>query len=241
MLNPFTRRKILKNGRPGTATVIAMSMREPGATSQNVSMTLQVQVEGLSPYEVDDQWMVNHKQALGFGMQLPIKVDQDSPQKVAIDWDAAGDQHAQATAARRAALASQPAVGTAGGAGGFASSTAPGGAFSGGSAAEPVLDVRSDPELRAKLEQVMGRTLTPGTTERLDLSSDPQMAAQVMAVIAQHRADKQMGGLSGQPMEVAQTSSADDPISQLERLDALRQSGALSQEEFDKQKKKLLG
>jgi hypothetical protein len=261
MINPFTHRKILKKGRPGSATIVAMSMPEAGASSQNIAMTLQVQVEGLAPYEVEDQWMVNSKHTLGFGLTLPVKVDQDNPQKVAIDWDAADSQQAQETAARRAALAAQGPVGAAGGtagpAGGIADPLAGagamsgmgamgamgamGGAFGGGSPTEPVLDMRNDPELRHKIEKVIGRELTPGTSERLDFSSDPQMAAQVMQVIAQHQAEQQMRALSPQQATAPSSSSADDAIAQLERLDALRQSGALSQDEFDKQKKKLLG
>jgi hypothetical protein len=254
MINPFTHRKILKKGRPGTATIIAMSMPDPGASSQNIAMTLQVQVEGLAPYEVEDQWMVNSKHTLGFGMTLPIKVDNDNPQKVAIDWDQADSMQAQETAARRAALAAQGPVGAGGGIadplagagamsgmGAMGAMGAMGGAFSGGSPSEPVLDMRNDPELRHKIEKVIGRELTPGTSERLDFSSDPQMGAQVMQVIAQHQAELQMRSLSPQQATAPQSSSADDAIAQLERLDALRQSGALSQDEFDKQKTKLLG
>ena len=37
-------------------------------TSQNIPMTLEVHVEGLSPYEVEDQWMVSRKDTLGFGL-----------------------------------------------------------------------------------------------------------------------------------------------------------------------------
>lgn len=243
MINPFTHRKILKNGRPGTGTIIAMSALQPGASSQNCAMTLQIQVEGMAPYEVEDQWMVNSKSTLGFGIAVPVKVDTGNPQKVAIDWNAAQDQHAASTAARRAALAAQGPAGAAGVVNPLAAGAGfgAGGAFAGGSPAEPAVDLRNDPELRAKVEKVLGRTLTPGTTERLDFTSDPQLGAQVMQVIAQHQAEVQMRSLAGQQVTAPQTSSADDAIAKLERLDALRQSGALSQEEFDAQKRKLLG
>ena len=212
-------------------------------------MTLQIQVEGLSPYEVEDQWMVSRKSTLGFGMALPVKVDMDNPQKVAIDWDGAREQNDAATAARRAALASQGPVGGAGAApivdplGGdsvFGGAFTQPGAMPGG--AEPAVDLRNDPELRGKIEKVIGRELTPGTTERLDFASDPAMGAQVMAVIAQHQAELQMRAMN--PAASAPAAAGDasaDVVSQIERLDALRQSGALSQEEFDEQKKKLLG
>lgn len=252
MINPFTHRKILKKGRPGRATIVSMSMPQPGASSQNIAMTLQVEVEGLAPYEVEDQWMVSSKDSLGFGMSLPVKVDQGNPQKVAIDWEAARAESAQQTAARRAALASQGPVGAIGAgaasgigdplagasAGAFGGAFAAGGMFgAGASPAQPVLDLRNDPELRAKLEKVLGRELKPGSTEHLDFAADPQMAAQVMQVIAAHQAEQQMQALGTQ---APQGSSADDTIARLERLDALRQSGALTQEEFEEEKRKLL-
>ena len=238
MINPFTHRKILKKGRPGRAQIIAMSARDGGATSENVAMTLQVEVEGMAPYEVEDQWMVNHKVTLGFGMSLPVKVDEGNPQKVAIDWDAAKDEYDAETASRRAALAQQGPVMAPGAVAGVQSPFAGAGGFATGAEAEPSLDLRNDPELREKLEKVIGRELVPGTTERLDFSNDPQLAAAVMQVIAQHQAEKQMQGLGP---SAAAAGGADDAISQLERLDALRQSGALSQEEFDEQKRRLLG
>ena len=258
MINPFTHRKILKKGRPGVATIVSMSMPDAGASSQNIAMTLQVQVEGLAPYEVEDQWMVSSKDTLGFGMTLPVKVDEGNPQKVAIDWDAARDAQAQETATRRANLAAQGPVMAPGAVDGvqspFASAGGVGAAAGGfggfgGNPAEPSVDLRNDPELREKLEKVIGRELVPGTTERLDFSSDPQMAAAVMQTIALHQAEKQMeaiGGMGGMAAmsgmgAAAPMGDADDTVAQLERLDALRQSGALTQEEFDQQKRKLLG
>jgi hypothetical protein len=256
MINPFTHRKILKKGTPGTATIVAMSMPEAGASTQNIAMTLQVRVEGMNPYEVEDQWMVNRKHTIGFGVELPVKVDRDNPQKVAIDWDAADANHAAETASRRAALAAEGPVGSsgisdplAGGAGAmsgmgamgaFGAMGGMGGTFSGGTPQEPVLDLRNDPELREKLEKVLGRELVPGTQEHLDFSHDPMLAAQVMQTIAQHQAEKQMGAM-GMGAAASATGTAGDPVAQLERLDALRQSGALTQEEFDAQKKRLLG
>lgn len=242
MLNPFTHRKILKKGLPGTGTIVSMSMPDGGASSQNIAMTLQIRVEGMSPYEVQDQWMVSSKHTIGFGMELPVKVDPEKPQKVAIDWDAARDQHDAETAARRAALASEGPVGGVGAApilDPLGGDSVFGGALGNhqgfAPVAEPSIDLRSDPELREKIEKVIGRELTPGTTERLDFASDPQMGAAVMQVIAQHQAELQMRAMN------PGGGGAGDVVSQLERLDALRQSGALSQEEFDSQKRKLLG
>jgi putative oligomerization/nucleic acid binding protein len=189
MLNPFTHRKVLRKGVSGTGTIVAMSDRSPGASSQNVAMTLQIRVEGMSPYEVEDQWPVSAGQTLGLGMELPVKVDRDKPQRVAIDWDAARDRHDAESAARRAALAAEGPVG--------------------GSGPPPVLDPLGG-------DSVFGGALgTPsGIANPVEPSIEP----------------------SDDP-----AAGDDDVVARLERLDALRQSGALSREEFDEQKKKLLG
>ena len=230
MINPFTHRKILKKGRPGTGTIVSMSALDPGASSQNVAMTLQIQVEGLSPYEVEDQWMVSRKSTLGFGMALPVKVDNDNPQKVAIDWDAARDQNDAETAARRAALAAQGPVGGAGAPpiiDPLGGDSVFGGAFSPPQAVpqpqEPSIDLRNDPELRAKIEKVIGRELTPGTSERLDFTADPQMGQAVMAVIAQHQAEQQMRATAPPPPRAvtpatwSPSSNASTPYGRAER------------------------
>jgi hypothetical protein len=237
VLNPFTHRKILKKGVPGTARIVSMSMPESGASSQNIAMTLQVFVPNMNPYEVEDQWMVNHKDTLGFGMELPVKVDPDKPEKVAIDWEAARASHAAETTARRQALAAQGPVGGAVG----APAVVPGAGgiqdpLAGG--ATPTLDLRNDPELRAKLEQVLGRELTPGSTQHIDTSSDPALAMQIMQVVQQHNLEK-MG--MAQPQQPTSQGDSGDALSKLERLAALRDSGALTDAEFEAEKKQLLG
>jgi hypothetical protein len=264
MLNPFTHRKILKKGTPGTARIIAMSMPDGGATSQNIAMTLQVYVPNMNPYEVEDQWMVNHKDSLGFGMELPVKVDPEKPEKVAIDWEAHRAQTAAETTARRQALAAQGPVGAAPSAGavegisdplaGGAAAASMGGlaGMFGGMGAQgmgqmqgmggamPTIDMRNDPELRAKLEKVLGRELTPGTSETIDTSNDPALAMQIMQVVQQHQLEK-MGMTQPGAHPQGSEPAGDDALSKLERLAKLRESGALTDAEFEAEKKQLLG
>lgn len=272
MLNPFTHRKILKKGTPGRATIIAMSMPERGASSQNIPMTLQVSVEGLAPYEVEDQWMVSSKDTLGFGVQLPVRVDPDKPDRVAIDWEAARAEQAEETRQRRESLAAQGPVGGSGAPGTPGATPPPGGTVQdplagaagaaglgglGGLAGmmgagmqagqgnvEPMIDMRNDPELRAKLEAILGRKLTPGTSERIDTSNDPALAMRIMQAIQQHAAEKASGAAGAAGAEAAQPAAEagpDDAISKLERLAALHTAGALTDAEFQREKKQLLG
>ncbi len=58
-----------------------------------------------------------------------------------------------------------------------------------------MVDLRNDRSC-AKLEKVLGRELTPSSTERLDFADDPMT---LMRVIAAHQAEKQMGALGQQP------------------------------------------
>ncbi len=219
MINPLTHRKILKKGRPGRARITAMQTPERNAGSQNLRLTLEVYVEGLSPYEVEGQWMVSRKDTLGFGIEVPVKVDADKPDRVAIDWEAARVERANEKQTRREQLAAQPPVGAAAGVGG-----------------QQVVDARNDPELRAKLEQVVGHSLEPGTEQSIDVSGDPAMAARIMQVVQEHTAAKgQTGAATGA------TGAAADPLEKLERLAKLRESGALSEAEFEQEKRELLG
>ena len=87
MINPFTHRKILKNGRPGRATIVTMGAIDRGGSSFNLPMTLHVYVEGLTPYEVHDQWMVKAKDTVALSGSVPVKVDPEDQEKVAFDWD----------------------------------------------------------------------------------------------------------------------------------------------------------
>jgi hypothetical protein len=230
MINPFTHRKILKKGMPGRGTIVSMAMPARGASSSNVPMTLQIQVEGLAPYEVEDQWMVSSKDTLGFGMALPVKVDRDDPNKVAIDWAQAREEHEAQTAARREALASQGPVA----AGGAVDPAAIMGGAAAMQGASPVIDMRNDPELRRKIEKIVGHELTPGSSETV-AENDPAMQMQILQVVQQHMAEKAAGGAGGSG------GDSDDTIAQLERLNELRESGALTKKEFEEQKKRILG
>ena len=216
LLNPFTHRRILKNGRTGKAVITRFSSPERGTAKQNLSFTLEVHVEGSSPYIVKDQWMVSSRDTIGFGVVLPVKVDHGNPQRVAIDWKAARNMRQSERDQRADALASQPIVGP------DPDPTA--------SPDAAVIDASNDPELRAKLEQALGRSLGTGTRETLDVSNDPMLAQRLMGIVDQHQA-----GAAGS------TTGEDDVIGKLERLARLSDSGALTDAEFEEQTARLPG
>jgi hypothetical protein len=111
MLNPLATRRILKKGIAGRARIEAMTMPPRGAAKFNLGMTLQVHVAGQPPYEVQDQWIVSAKTPLGFGMVLPVKVDPNDPQRVAVDWGAHVEAAAEADQVHRGSLGDMGPVG----------------------------------------------------------------------------------------------------------------------------------
>jgi hypothetical protein len=197
MLNPLTHRKVLKKGMPGRATIVERGALDRGGTSFNLPMTLQVFVAGITPYEAEDQWMVKAKDAVALDGSIPIKVDPDNHEKVAIDWETLRAEYEQEVAARREALAA------------------------GGPA---------------------GAAINVGAPQAIDANANPEVMEQVNQMLGQ------MGiNVQGQPAAATGFASdgsgpdADDQLSQLERLSALRASGALTDEEFEEQKRRILG
>lgn len=110
MLNPLTHRKVLRNGIRGRAAVVQMGSLDRGATSANVPMTLQVYVEGWTPYEVEDHWMVKARDAVGLSGWIPVRVDPDDLQNVAIDWDGVRAARDHESSTRRPSLVSGGSV-----------------------------------------------------------------------------------------------------------------------------------
>ena len=219
MINPWTHRRVLKHGVPGRATVIAASVPSRDASMFNMALTLQVFVEGRTPYEVEGQWMVKASDTEALSGSIPVKVDPDEPDKVAIDWDALRAEHDLETEQRRAALAAQGPVQDLDEVGGPNASVA------------PVIDARGDPELKAKLEEVLGYELTPGSTLTV-AENDPALQLKILQVVAEHQASR------------AETQSKgdgdDDLVGRLERLTTLHESGALTDDEFAEAKRQLL-
>jgi hypothetical protein len=197
VLNPLTHRKVLKKGLPGKATIVSMGALNRGSTSFNLPMTLQVYVEGLAPYEVEDQWMVKSKDTITLRGWIPVKVDPDDHEKVAIDWEPLRERHEQEESARREALAASGPVGP------------------GGPAGQP------------------GVNVTMGEPQVIDLSDNPEMMQQVQEALGQFGIQMEQGE--------GAAPAGDDSIAKIERLAALRQSGALTEEEFQDQKRRILG
>ena len=203
MLNPFTHRKVLKNGVPGKAMIVTMGALDRGATSFNLPMTLQVYVEGWVPYEVHEEWWVNARDTVALSGWIPVRVDPEERDTVAIDWDTLRETHEQQEQARKQALASSG----------------------------PVADI----DALGGLGGLGGPNVTFQSRE-IDLTQNPEAAEQVLQALGLGGA-----GVSFAQQPAPQQPADDDPIARLERLAALKASGILTEEEFQQQKRRILG
>ncbi len=81
-----------------------------------------------------------------------------------------------------------------------------------------------------------------GETTVIDANADPEVMEQVSQMLGQMGIDVQgqPAGETGVASDGACTDT-NDQLSQLERLSALRSSGALTDEEFEEQKRRILG
>jgi hypothetical protein len=155
-------------------------------SSTQFKLDLRVEVPGRDPYEASIKVPVPMMKTryMSGGSVLPVLVDPDKPDRIAIDWDG---EFQQGTIDQMAA--SDPLIAaTMKGAG---------------------LDVEKIAEMQ-KAALAMGQTPSNVIIGGQMLGATPAPAA------------------------------APDPVDQLERLAKLRDSGALTQEEFDKEKAKLL-
>ena len=87
--NQGERGQILAEGIAGTATIVGMGTPARGAQWFNLDLDLEVNVPGRQAYRVANSFMVPAAASLGPGVALPVKVDQNDPAKIAIDWDSA--------------------------------------------------------------------------------------------------------------------------------------------------------
>src|SRR5262249_27408765 len=82
-------KRILAEGIAGQGVIMGMGTPARGAAKFNLDIDLEVHVPGRAAYRVDNQYIVPATATLGQGVALPINVDRDDPEKIAIDWDSA--------------------------------------------------------------------------------------------------------------------------------------------------------
>jgi hypothetical protein len=76
----------IKDGMKGSAVVQSSSMPTPQAQMYNVTMWLDVHVEGRPPYRVHHECMVKAGKHPWPGQTLPVVVDRENPERIDIQW-----------------------------------------------------------------------------------------------------------------------------------------------------------
>jgi hypothetical protein len=211
--------KRIKDPVRGTAQVASVTQAPHQATSGNCRMHLVVTVPGYQAFTVDDSYIVKVKKWPSPGEVLPIEASQSEPRKFKILWDEvqSWEVEAAARAQQMAQMMNQPqAPGSVG--------------VPGAVAGQPVVMVNGRPATPAELQQYESMT-------GMDLDGDGRIAGGAAAPPGGLQA-MIAGAVASQPGD--QPGVADDRVAALERLAALKASGALTDAEFDAEKARIL-
>ncbi|HWM75640.1 MAG TPA: SHOCT domain-containing protein [Nocardioides sp.] len=222
----FDGMKRIKDPVRGSVQIVTMTQAPDNATSANCRMQLVVSVPGHASYAIDDEYLIKVKKWPSPGQTLPIEASQSDPTKFKILWDEIQSWEVQGAAQAEqlaAAMNQQPPVSPEG---------------------QPPLGQGS-----SAMVMINGRPATPEELRQyevmtgMDLDGDGKIAGGAPA---------QGGGLQGMiagAMAAAQQGTppgpdrpgkVDDRVAALERLAALKASGALTDAEFETEKQRIL-
>lgn len=163
----------IKDGLPGSAVVQSSSVPTEAARSYNVSMWLDVYVEGRDPYRVKHECMVKAGKHPWPGTTLPVVIDRENPDRIDIQWE----------------------------------------------------DVKTVDEQMAE---------APGPAA--PIAGQPQ----VIDLRGTELAEQLRDALTGAGATPEGSNMVEDRIAKLERLSKLRESGVLSEAEFEAEKARIL-
>lgn len=219
--------KRIKDPIRGTAQIVSTTRPPDNATSGNCRMHLVVTVPGHAAFPVDDQFIIKVKKWPSAGGVLPIEASQSDPTRFKILWDEvpSWEVGAAAQAEQLAAMMNQQP-------------TPP----PPGSVAPPP----AQPPSGQAVVMVNGRPATPEEVQQyeamtgLDLDGDGRLADGAAAPPGGLQA-MVAGAMAQQAGSAGDGSVSDGRIAALERLAALKASGALSEAEFEAEKARLLG
>lgn len=219
------KKKILAEGVSARATITRI---EGTGTIVNgkprVKISLNVQPDGQVGFEAEKTMNAPPWAMPQVGGQIWVKYDPDDTSRVEFD-DAKNDEM-QATAS------AQAIAGATAGATPIASTT-----FSTVIPGQTVIDARNVPGLRDEMLKAVADMAAGGNPAELQEAIAKAMSqGQALNVPPGTTIPGATGVLGTAPI-----SAAPDPLDQLEKLNELRKSGALTQAEFDAQKAKILG
>ena len=211
----FTKMRMKEPVR-GTAQVVSATANRGDSSWQDIRMTLMVQGDGVPPTAVEHRCICRADRWPTPGDTLPVTVDATKPKRLKVEWD-----EVESARDRAWETAQQMAATEAGG----GPSALGGGVSAEGERAAAAAGV----DLGALRQMFPGATIEVESST-IDAGGDPDAARQVLAALQ---------GAAG--VEPAGTDDdAADRIANLERLARLRDSGALSDTEFEAEKARIL-
>ena len=224
LLDAFKR---IKDPVRGSAQIVTSTQAPDGASSGNCRMQLVVSVPGHPSFAVDDSFIVKVKKWPSPGQTLPIAASQSDPAKFKILWDEiqAWDVYGATQAQQLAqAMNQQPPP--------------PGAPPPPGQSSAAMVMINGRPATPEELKQYEAMT-------GMDLDGDgtitgggaaPGGGLQGMIAGAMAAAQGMPAGSPGPD----HPGKADDRVAALERLAALKASGALTDAEFEIEKRRIL-
>jgi hypothetical protein len=205
----------IKEGVEGKAVVQSASVPTESATATNVTMWLDVYVDGWAPYRVHHHCVVKMSKHPSPGDTLPVGVDRENKERIDIQWDQ---------------VKTVDEIMREGGPGDL-----PGGVDIIGQ--PQVIDLRGgglSGDLNERIQQAM--QIAQQTMQQAQEASMPSGMPPAQAPAVGSAAAPQQE-LSGE----GEGNMVQERLAQLERLAKLRDSGALTDEEFEIEKAKVLG
>ena len=223
----FDGMKRIKDPVRGSAQIVTMTQAPDNATSANCRMQLVVSVPGHASYAVDDEYLIKVRKWPSPGQTLPIEASQSDPTKFKILWDEIQSWEIQGAAQAEqlaAAMNQQPPP------------VPPEGQPPTGQGSSAMVMINGRPATPEELKQYEALT-------GMDLDGDgkiaggaPAQGGGLQGMIAGAMAAAQQG----MPPGPDQPGKADDRVAALERLAALKASGALTDAEFETEKQRIL-
>lgn len=208
----FTKMRMKEPVR-GTAQVVSATAHRGDSSWQDIRMTLTVRAEGVPPTAVEHRCICRADRWPSPGDVLPVTVDARKPQRLKVEWD-------EDESARERAWSTATAL--------AAGQRAEGGVSGEQAAAAAGVDVDA-------LRRAFPGATVDVQSYSLDASDQPDVARQVLAALQSAGAVQ-----AGEQRPADSEDEAAERIANLERLAKLRESGALTEEEFEAEKARIL-
>ena len=224
------KKKILMNGVSARATINRIEGTGVIVNGKpRVKLALTVHPDGQLPFDVEKAMTASPWAMPQIGQQIWVKYDPDDTSRVEIDQAKNDEMTAAASASAQripgAMPGGNPVVST------TFTTTIPGG--------QTVIDARNVPGLREELLKAVTDMQAGGNPAELQQAIANAMSQGQAVNVPPGTMIPGATGIS--PGSGVPAPAAPDPIDQLEKLNELRKSGALTQAEFDAQKAKILG